>query len=95
MAHCETMQIQSVIATTLFACLPAGAGERPSVAEFTPEESGKLDWNVVDDGVMGGLSQGKREIGKDGRHFSISMGFGEKLLPCFDRPGCFQINSTL
>jgi monofunctional biosynthetic peptidoglycan transglycosylase len=60
------MKIRSAIAAILFACLPAIAGERQSVAEFTPEESGKLDWRVVDDGVMGGLSQGKREIGKDG-----------------------------
>jgi len=60
------MKIQSAIAATFFACLPAIAGERQSVAEFTPEESTKLDWGVVDDGVMGGLSQGKREIGKDG-----------------------------
>jgi monofunctional biosynthetic peptidoglycan transglycosylase len=36
------------------------------VAEFSPEESEKLDWRIVDDGVMGGLSQGKREITKDG-----------------------------
>ncbi len=60
------MKIQSVIVATLFACLPAFAGERQSVAEFTPDESTKLDWGVVDDGVMGGLSQGNREIGKDG-----------------------------
>ena len=60
------MKTRSAIAATLFACLPAIAGERQSVAEFTPEESEKLDWRVVDDGVMGGLSQGKREIGKDG-----------------------------
>lgn len=46
--------------------MPAIAGERQSVAEFTPEESEKLGWGIVDDGVMGGLSQGKREIGKDG-----------------------------
>jgi monofunctional biosynthetic peptidoglycan transglycosylase len=60
------MKIQFAIAATLFACLPAIAGERQFVAEFTAEESGKLDWSVVDDGVMGGLSQGKREISKDG-----------------------------
>lgn len=66
MANCRAMKIRSAIATTLFACLPAIAGERQSVAEFTPEESTKLDWGVVDDGVMGGLSQGKREISKDG-----------------------------
>ena len=66
MADYETMKIQSAIAAAFFICLPAIAGERPSVAEFTAEESEKLDWSVVDDGVMGGLSQGKREIGKDG-----------------------------
>lgn len=66
MANCRTMKTRSTIAAALFACLPAIAGERQSVAEFTPEESEKLDWGIVDDGVMGGLSQGKREIGKDG-----------------------------
>lgn len=60
------MKFQSAFVATLLACLPAIAGEHQSVAEFTPEESGKLDWSIVDDGVMGGLSQGKREIGKDG-----------------------------
>lgn len=66
MADYWSMKIRSTIAATFLACLPAIAGERQSVAEFAPEESGKLDWSVVDDGVMGGLSQGKREIGKDG-----------------------------
>lgn len=60
------MKTRSTIAATFLACLPALAAEHRQVAEFTPEESGKLDWRVVDDGVMGGLSQGKREIGKDG-----------------------------
>jgi monofunctional biosynthetic peptidoglycan transglycosylase len=60
------MKISSAIAATLCACLPAIAGEPRPVAEFSPEESAKLDWRVVDDGVMGGLSQGKREISKDG-----------------------------
>ena len=60
------MKIRYAVAALLLACLPAIASERQSVAEFTPEESGKLDWRIVDDGVMGGLSQGKREISKDG-----------------------------
>jgi monofunctional biosynthetic peptidoglycan transglycosylase len=60
------MKTRSAIAATLFACLPVVAGERQSVAEFTPEESEKLGWRVVDDGVMGGLSQGKREIENNG-----------------------------
>lgn len=60
------MKTRNAVAALLLACLPAIAGERLSVAEFTPEESGKLDWRIVDDGVMGGLSQGKSEISKDG-----------------------------
>ena len=66
MADYRAMKIRSAIAVTLLACLPAIAAGYQSLAEFTPEESEKLDWRVVDDGVMGGLSQGKREIGKDG-----------------------------
>ena len=57
------MKIPSVMAATLLACLPAAASESHSVAEFTTGESEKLDWRVVDNGVMGGLSQVKREIG--------------------------------
>jgi monofunctional biosynthetic peptidoglycan transglycosylase len=60
------MKIRPAIAATVFAFLPTIAAGHESVAEFTPGESEKLDWRVVDDGVMGGLSQGKREIGKDG-----------------------------
>jgi hypothetical protein len=60
------MKTRFAIAATLFAFLPAIAGESRPVAEFTPEESEKFDWRIVDDGVMGGLSQGKREIGDDG-----------------------------
>jgi transforming growth factor-beta-induced protein len=37
-----------------------------SVAEFTPKEADALGWRVVDDSVMGGLSQGKIQISKDG-----------------------------
>ncbi len=60
------MKTRSTIAATLLACLPAIAAEHRPVAEFSPEESAKLDWRVVDDGVMGGLSQGKQEVSKDG-----------------------------
>jgi monofunctional biosynthetic peptidoglycan transglycosylase len=60
------MKIKSAIAAILFTCLPAVAGERMPVAEFTPGESEKLDCRIVDDGVMGGLSKGKREISEDG-----------------------------
>lgn len=60
------MKIRSAIAATILACQPATAGASPAVAEFNPEESEKLDWRVVDDGVMGGLSQGRHEIEKDG-----------------------------
>lgn len=44
----------------------ASAGTKNSVVEFDRKESSKLDWQVVDDGVMGGLSKGKLEISKDG-----------------------------
>lgn len=60
------MKIRAAIAATLLVCLPAIACGQEPVAEFTPEESERFDWRIVDDGVMGGLSQGKREIGKDG-----------------------------
>lgn len=60
------MKTRTAIAATFLACLPAVAAEHRPVAEFSPEESEKLDWRIVDDGVMGGLSQGKREISKDG-----------------------------
>jgi len=60
------MNIRPAIVATMFAFLPVIAVGQESVAEFTPEESAKLDWRVVDDGVMGGLSQGKREISEDG-----------------------------
>ncbi|MDE0835739.1 MAG: CIA30 family protein [Akkermansiaceae bacterium] len=36
------------------------------MAEFSPEEAKKLDWRVVNDGVMGGLSKGKLEISDNG-----------------------------
>jgi NADH dehydrogenase [ubiquinone] 1 alpha subcomplex assembly factor 1 len=60
------MNTRSAIAAILSICLPAIAGESRSIAEFTPGESEKLDWRIVDDGVMGGLSQGKREISEEG-----------------------------
>lgn len=66
MADWRVMMIRSAIAATVLACLPATAGEQHPVAEFTPEESGKIEWRIVDDGVMGGLSQGSLEISKDG-----------------------------
>jgi monofunctional biosynthetic peptidoglycan transglycosylase len=60
------MKSLSAIAATFLACLPATAEERQSVAEFSPGESARLDWRIVDDGVMGGLSRGNHQISKDG-----------------------------
>lgn len=61
------MQINlSVIAATMLGCMPAMTLGQIPVAEFTPGESEKLNWRIVDDGVMGGLSQGRREIAKNG-----------------------------
>ena len=37
-----------------------------SVTEFDPEEKEALDWRVVDDGVMGGLSKGKLSLNEAG-----------------------------
>ena len=37
-----------------------------SVSEFTPEQNAELGWQVVNDGVMGGLSKGNVEFTDDG-----------------------------
>ncbi|SHJ63970.1 Complex I intermediate-associated protein 30 (CIA30) [Rubritalea squalenifaciens DSM 18772] len=37
-----------------------------NIAEFSEKEVDAQGWRVVDDGVMGGLSQGKMEVSKDG-----------------------------
>lgn len=60
------MNIRPAISAILLGLLPAIAEGQQPLAEFTAAESEKLDWRIVDDGVMGGLSQGKREIGTDG-----------------------------
>lgn len=44
----------------------ASAGTKNSVTEFDRKEASQFDWQVVDDGVMGGLSKGKLEISKEG-----------------------------
>jgi uncharacterized surface protein with fasciclin (FAS1) repeats len=46
--------------------IPALGANTNSVVEFTPEEAKSLEWRVVNDGVMGGLSKGKLEIINDG-----------------------------
>jgi monofunctional biosynthetic peptidoglycan transglycosylase len=43
-----------------------GKAQAGSVAEFTSYEIKSLGWGIVDDGVMGGLSQGRYEITKEG-----------------------------
>ena len=43
-----------------------GAWRGQSVAEFDPEQKEDLGWQIVNDGVMGGLSQGKVEISDEG-----------------------------
>ncbi|MGB6220592.1 MAG: CIA30 family protein [Haloferula sp.] len=52
--------------SSLAAASFAAAATRNSVAEFDRKEASQLDWQVVDDGVMGGLSKGKLEISKSG-----------------------------
>jgi monofunctional biosynthetic peptidoglycan transglycosylase len=60
------MKNRSAFLATFAIILPMSALKAGTVAEFTPEEMETLGWTIVDDGVMGGLSQGQREIGKDG-----------------------------
>lgn len=56
--------------TLVIACFAlsqsSGLAGQKSVAEFDDKEADSLNWRVVDDGVMGGLSKGKIEISKDG-----------------------------
>lgn len=51
---------------TLSIGLSLSASSQPTVAEFSPEESEKLAWRIVDDGVMGGLSKGQHLVSEDG-----------------------------
>jgi uncharacterized surface protein with fasciclin (FAS1) repeats len=46
--------------------LGAGLSAESSVVEFTPQEARSLEWRVVDDGVMGGLSKGNLEVSEEG-----------------------------
>ena len=39
-----------------------GSWRGQSVTEFEPAETGKFDWKVINDGVMGGLSKGNLEF---------------------------------
>ncbi|MEM1295120.1 MAG: CIA30 family protein [Verrucomicrobiota bacterium] len=43
-----------------------GAWRGQSVTEFSPEQADAFNWQIVNDGVMGGLSQGKMEPTQDG-----------------------------
>ena len=51
-------------------CLLASGGlaiaKNRSITEFSESDNKRLDWKVVDDGVMGGLSEGKLAISDDG-----------------------------
>ena len=60
------------LAITIFTSISATADSREaswrgqSVTEFTPAENEALGWRIVNDGVMGGLSEGSVEFTKDG-----------------------------
>lgn len=54
------------LAGTALVQLPASAVEKNSLVEFSADEAKSLEWRVVNDGVMGGLSKGKLEIIDDG-----------------------------
>jgi monofunctional biosynthetic peptidoglycan transglycosylase len=60
------MGFPHLFCAAIFGCVPVFAGDGRPVAEFTSAESVDFDWRIVDDGVMGGLSQGRHEIGSDG-----------------------------
>ena len=66
MADWDMMNVSPacVACLTVFASLPLSG--QVSLSEFTPAETEKLEWRIVDDGVMGGLSQGQREIVREG-----------------------------
>ncbi len=56
-----TMKNSSLLVTFAAACLglsPMSVGAK-SLTEFDKKSDGGLEWRVVDDGVMGGLSKGK------------------------------------
>ncbi|GAA5495752.1 hypothetical protein Rhal01_01931 [Rubritalea halochordaticola] len=54
--------------TGVLAALVLGsmASMAENIAEFSEKEVDAQGWRVVDDGVMGGLSQGKMEVSKEG-----------------------------
>ena len=56
--------------TLVFACLAGvvslSSSPARTITEFDKPSNRKLAWQVVDDGVMGGLSKGKLSFGKDG-----------------------------
>ncbi|MCB1062725.1 MAG: CIA30 family protein [Verrucomicrobiae bacterium] len=43
-----------------------GSWRGQSITEFTPEENARMDWRVVNDGVMGGLSEGNVDFTEAG-----------------------------
>ena len=46
--------------------LKSGSWRGQSITEFTPEENARMEWRVVNDGVMGGLSEGKVDFTEAG-----------------------------
>lgn len=78
----NSTRLRSFVAWSLAGCAlttvslaGSNTGERgESIAEFSPDESKRLSWQVVNDGVMGGLSNGNIEISDDGK-----MRFSGKL----------------
>ena len=44
----------------------AAASNAETVAEFSPQEAKSLGWQIVNDGVMGGLSKGQLDVSDEG-----------------------------
>jgi monofunctional biosynthetic peptidoglycan transglycosylase len=60
------MKFGSWMVAGVFCGLAGQAALAGSVTEFSPDETSAMGWSIVDDGVMGGLSQGQMEIQEDG-----------------------------
>ncbi len=49
-----------------FADTKAASWRGQSITEFSPQENETMDWQIVNDGVMGGLSKGKLDFSDEG-----------------------------
>lgn len=60
------VKVGSLMMAGLWICGMGSSSMAASVTEFSPDETAAMGWSIVDDGVMGGLSQGQCAIQQDG-----------------------------